>query len=424
MDSFENVFTAASAPEALLRSALQKKNHAAARALLEEIPALPRQQAAECALLTLGWAPDLLEAILDKTPGRPFAWLRHEVTLDAQRQLTLSLRGSLTMIAAALNDVTSLNLLLARGGNPDYDFRRDRWDIVGDLLMGGVTMGALHSPEYSLYQMELSRPFPDDSSNVLLSADPLSATIFCNARDCAARLLEEPAVTITPAVRRALALTPLNETQAFVAQQLGTPLEELLLPEDFGPEMDHPLLPEVLKRHGGKLPRKNMEGFVFRFEFMMDEAEHTRQIDIFALMDADLLGDVVWETWQRQPYRTELLELADTFALPVHRCRVPDQLHKNTLLELMDHFYITGEAPEGSLSGLACALLHLLEGEIRTQPMTVEQLLHIPGAARVLATEQPDMLMAWLEAHPNIPPNQTLPLKALLDIRKEVAYEL
>lgn len=416
MDSFEKN----RAPDVPLQRALREKNRSAARKILSEMSALPRGQAADCALLTLGWAPELLETILEKTQGGPFAWLRHEVTLDAQTQLTLSLRGSLVMIAAALDDLPALNLLLSRGGHPDYDFRRDRWEIAGDLLMGGVTMGALNSPEYSL---ECSRPFPDDSSNVLPSADPLSAAIFCNAKSCAARLLEEPSVTVTPAVRRALARTPVNETQTLVAQRLDTPLAELLQPEDFGPEMDHPLLQEVLERHGGKLPRKNVEGFVSTYG-LAEGAERARQREIFGLMDADLLGDVVWEAWQQNSHCRPLLELADALALPVDRCRVSERLHRDLLTELMEHFCITGDAPEEGLSGLACALLHLLEADFQTRPMPVEQLLQLPGAARVLETERPEMMDAWLAAHPGISASQSLPLKALLDIHTEVSYEL
>lgn len=412
-------------PESPLWMALRARNRRAAHAILDKTGVLSRKEAADCVLLTLQWAPDLLERILDKTPGRPFAWLRHEIALDRQKQLVLSLRGSLVMIAAALNDLSALNILLTRGGQPDYDFRRDRWDIVGDLLMGGVTMGALNSPTYSLYQIELAMPFPDDSSHVLRSADPFSAAIFCNAERCAARLLEEPAVTVTPAVRRALAITPPNDTQAIVAAKLGTPLEEILLPDDFGPEMDHPLLPAVLARNDGKISRKTVEGFVYRYHPGSDETLRTRQLDTFSLMDADMLGDVVWTTWQQDIHRSELLDLVRTFALPVDRCRVSEHLHRDTLLELMDSFCITGEPPEDGLSGLACALLTQLEGSFRTRPMPVEQLLHIPGAVRVLKTEHPHILLAWLAQHEDtIPASQSLPLKNLLDIHKEINYAL
>jgi len=405
--------------------ALRAKNRRAAQAILAKTPSLTRKEAADCALLTLQWAPDLLVQVLDKMPGRPFAWLRHEVTLDINQQLVLCLQGSLVMIAAALDDLPALNALLERGGQPDYNFRRDRWDIIGDLLMDGVTMGALNSPEYSLYQVELSRPFPDDSSHVLLGADPLSAAVFCNAGRCAARLLEESIPAVTPALRRALAITPLNETQALVAQQLDTPLEKLLLPEDFGPEMDHPLLPVVLERHNGQIPRKTVEGFIYRYERGRDESLRTLQLDTFALIDPNTLGDVVWEAWQQDIHRDDLLELARTFALPVDRCRVSEHLHRDTLLELMENFFITGEPPEEGLSGLACSLLSLLEGNFRTPPMPIEQLLHIPGAARVLKEEHPHILLAWLSAHEGtIPTNQTLPLKTLLNIHKEVDYDL
>lgn len=412
-------------PESPLWMALRAKNRRAAYAILDKTASLSRKDAADCALLTLQWAPDLLERILSKTPGKPFAWLSHEVTLDREKHLSLHLHGSLVMIAAALNDLPALELLLRRGGHADYNFQRDRWDIVGDLLMGGVTMGALNSPDYSLYRVELNRPFPDDSNQALLGADPLSAAIFCNANRCVEQLLRETSVTVTPAVRRALAIIPANKTQQLVAAHLDTPLEELLLPQDFGPDLNHPLLPAVLHRHNGVMPRKTMENMVDYYFRAKDEATHQRNLDVFALMDADMLGDVVWEAWYRKIRRDELLELASAFALPLNRYRVPERLSRDTLLILMDHFYIVGEPPEDGFSGLACALLEQLRGDFCTPPMTLEQLLHIPGAVRVLQTERPENLVAWLEKKgDDLLTRQTLPLKALLDIHKEVDYEL
>lgn len=95
----------------------------------------------------------------------------------------------------------------------------------------------------------------------LLHADPLSAAIFCNAKRCAARLLQEPAVTVTDAVRRAPAITPENETQKFVVQHLDMPLEELLQPGDFGPELDHSAFLPVLRRYG-QLPHQRLEQII------------------------------------------------------------------------------------------------------------------------------------------------------------------
>ena len=410
--------------ESPLWMALRAKNRRAANAILDKTDTLTRKEAANCVLLTLQWAPDLLERILDKTPGRPFTWLQHDITLDRTTQLTLHVRGSLVMIAAALNDLRALELLLRRGAHPDYDFHRDRWDIVGDLLMGGVTMGALNSPDYSLYRMELSVPFPDESSQMLFRADPLSAAIFGNAKLCALRLLEEPSVTVTHAVRRALALTPIRETQQAVAEQLDTPLEDLLLPEHFGPELDHPLLSAVLRRHGGDMPYETLKSMIVFYHRATDETTHRKNMEIFSLIDPTLLGDVVWEIWQQSTRRTELLELARALSLPVDRCRVPENLSRSSLTALLDHFHITGDPPEDGLSGLASTLLHQLEEQYRFRPLPVEQLMQLPGAAHVLETEHPEMILAWLAGHEDLPASQTLPLKSLLNIHKEVDYGL
>ena len=52
--------------------ALRAKNRRAASALLDKISSLTREEAGRCALLTLQWAPDLLERILALGPDRPY----------------------------------------------------------------------------------------------------------------------------------------------------------------------------------------------------------------------------------------------------------------------------------------------------------------------------------------------------------------
>ena len=335
-------------PDSPLWMALRAKNRRAASALLDRASSLTREETGRCALLTLQWAPDLLERILALGPDRPYCWLRHEVTLSRERGLQLRLCGSLAMIAAALDDLPALEILLRRGDPADYDFRRDRWNIISDLLMGGVTMGALNSPTYSLRQILRGIPAPDDSSHVLLNADPLSAAVFCDAKRCALRLLEEPQVTVTPAVRRALAITPMNETQTLVAGRLNTPLEELLQPDDFGPELDHPLLLPVLRRN----PNVS-RSLALRLAENYQSAPEGIGEQLLSLVDPALLGDVLWEAWCRNNRRDSMLDLAEQFSLPLDRCRVPEKTPIWKLQEVLDHFRITGSPPEDGLSGLA-----------------------------------------------------------------------
>ena len=406
-------------PDSPLWMALRAKNRRAASALLDKTPSLTREEAGRCALLTLQWAPDLLERILSLGPDRPYCWLRHEITLSRERGLRLRLCGSLMMIAAALDDLPALEVLLRRGAPADCNFQRDRWNIVSDLLMGGVTMGALDSPSYSLRQIFRGSPAPDDSSHVLHSADPLSAAIFCNAKRCALRLLEEPEVAVTPAVRRALAITPGNETQTLVAARLDTPLEELLQPEDFGPELDHPLLLPVLRRN----PNISRSLALRLAENYHSAPEGTGDL-LLALVDPALLGDVLWEAWCHNNRRDSMLELAEQFSLPLDRCRVPEKTPIWQLEEALEHFRITGSPPEGGLSGLAASLLNLLSPPPGGAGMTVEHLLHLPSAAQVLKTEDPAMVAAYLNSVPDVPAEQTLPLLNLLNIRKEVSYVL
>ena len=406
-------------PESPLWMALRAKNRRVATALLDKTPSLTREEAGRCALLTLQWAPDLLDRVLSLGPDRPFCWLRHEIPLSRERNQRLRLCGSLVMIAAALDDLSALEVLLRRGDPVDFNFQRDRWNIVGDLLMGGVTMGALGSPTYSLHKVFRGVPAGDDTSHVLLNADPLSAAIFCNAKRCALRLLEVPEVPISPAVRRALAITPGNETQALVAQRLDTPLEELLQAEDFGPELDHPLLLPVLRRSpvvSRKLALRLAENY-------RSAPEGTGE-QLVSLVDPALMGDVVWEAWCQDTRNDVYLELAEQFSLPLDRCRVPEKTAIWQLRELLNHFRITGTPPENGLSGLAVSLLDLLSTSRVGEGMTVEQLLHLPSAAQVLKTEDPAMVAAYLTSVPDLPAEQTLPLMNLLNIRKEVSYVL
>ena len=109
-------------PDSPLWMALRAKNHRAASAILDKIQSLSREEAGRCALLTLGWASDLLDRVLSLAPNRHYVWLRHEVTLS--RNSRLRLFGSLVMISAALDDMDALEVLLRRGAPADYRKRR------------------------------------------------------------------------------------------------------------------------------------------------------------------------------------------------------------------------------------------------------------------------------------------------------------
>ena len=78
-------------PESPLWMALRAKNRRAAMALLDKTPSLTREEAGRCALLTLQWAPDLLDRVLSLGPDRPFCWLRHEIPLSRERNQRLRL---------------------------------------------------------------------------------------------------------------------------------------------------------------------------------------------------------------------------------------------------------------------------------------------------------------------------------------------
>lgn len=410
-----------------LRAALTAKNRRAAVSLLENTPFLPRREAGPCALLTLGWAPDLLEQILNRTDPRPFLWLRHQITLPTGA--VVRMQGSLLMLAAALDDLPALELLLRRGDPVDYNFARDRWDLIGDMLMGGVTASVERGPVYTLQHMKEGLPAPDDTNGALPGADPLSAAIFCNAGRCALRLLQVPGVSVTPAVRRALVLTPENPTQALVAAQLDAPLEEFLQPEDFGSALDHPLFLPVLRRNP-HISRQQVHSILTYYRPDPDSPLRPEHLELLSCVDPALLGDVIWEFIQSNRQRSDLFRLAGALSLPLDRCRVPNTLSRRSLADVLEHFQITGDPPEDGLSGAAAALLNQLVPDKsasvfswREPPLTVEQLLLLPQVLPILQKESPALLTAYLEQEA-VPPATALPLLSLLHIRKEVSYDL
>ena len=80
-------------PQDPLWMALQSKNRQAAHALLDTRSSLPRAEAGKLALLTLQWAPDLLERILSLAPDKPYYWLQHKDTPEGKHPQQLQMRG-------------------------------------------------------------------------------------------------------------------------------------------------------------------------------------------------------------------------------------------------------------------------------------------------------------------------------------------
>ena len=95
--------------------ALFQKNRRAARELLERRGSLSWVEGSEYAPWTLGWAPDLLELILDLVP-------QDGEELFCQRLFVLpggvwlaDICAGLLTAAAALDDLSAVELLLSRG---------------------------------------------------------------------------------------------------------------------------------------------------------------------------------------------------------------------------------------------------------------------------------------------------------------------
>lgn len=403
-----------------LEMALRAKNRRAAGEILSNTPSLPREEAGRCALLTLQWAPELLEQILGKMSGPPHLWLRHRITLPSP-QHQLQLQGSLSMIAAALGDLTSLKIILRHGGRADFNFLRDRWDIIADMLCGG---GVVDTKSVPVFTLQYGFCITPESDQTLFNADPLSAAIFCGHTHCALYLLRHCHAPITPAVRRALAVTCGQPVQQAVTDAMGIPLENLLLPEDLPLGMPQPLFLKVVQRTPTVSPQQ-MHTLVHNLR-----SEQFSSADIlaaFRCMDADALGLAVWKevTNFRCYHKEALLCLAQKLHLPLDRCAVSDETGRDNLAAALRSFRITGAPPENGLSGLAVCILRQMEQRRSWETaMTAQQIMNLPGAMKVLQKEDPAMILSYLDRTDCIPAAQVLPLLSLLGVRKEVAYEL
>lgn len=406
--------------------ALFQKNRRAARELLERRGSLSWVEGSEYAPWTLGWAPDLLELILDLVP-------QDGEELFCQRLFVLpggvwlaDICAGLLTAAAALDDLSAVELLLSRG----YQMEAHNLYRSARLSPHFCELGRIRSNTQFLLLNHVflrSRVQPVQRSQGCMDfcplemACPLSAAIFFGAVRCTRRLLEQAGGTLNLSARHALILAnrtgqPTAET---VTAALGQELDMLLEPEDFySYDRTHPLFLQCLRLHGSKPEHR------FLIQYLVSSAaKEQTTLNALDCVDPVLVSSVLMELLHRGELRSK--QLHRFLSLPglrlvLDRNTVPPTLDFEYLTLCLDRAQVVGEPPEGELSGLAAALLQYA---LQTKPqlwMRNYKLLSI------LEAEDPDMVTAYLRPHLECGHTSHAAhlIQALLNIRKEDSYDL
>lgn len=165
--------------------ALRAKNGRAALELLERRDALSWREASECASLALGRSAKVLAAVLDRAPRDDPLFCTCFTLIHGGTCALAAWTDPLTA-AAALDDLETVELLLARGVTPVSAFFRtsphfyELADIPSSIPVTAPDTIRLQFPDGGA----VTRRPP----LVLEQPDPLAAAVFCGATRCAPRL--------------------------------------------------------------------------------------------------------------------------------------------------------------------------------------------------------------------------------------------
>lgn len=409
------------APFDALSWALCLKNRRAARALLEKREALTWIEGSEYAPLTLGWAPELLNMILDRVPEGELFCAHCFPHPRGSRDLLVE--SSLLTAAAALDDLTSVELLLARG-NCELDEQELYRNIHDSSHYHELQRIQSNLSVKRTYDMLLHLCLGLESTRnlregiivlqnyvALGDAGPLSSAIFCGAKRCALRLLEAGA-EITLPVRHALTETRLLEDKRYhaavdaVVSAIGVELPDLLAPTDFTRFWDgreHPLFHECLKRHAMELNSNQI-----RYVFTRAQWEEWAR-EVLCRIDPIRLSG--WLLKQSDPQTTELpwtmriqeaqwLFSVRGLELILDRNNVPSRADMDILLRCLDHAKVTGDVPEEKLSGLAIKLLNdIMDGSYQTRTADSGSAPVSATYRSILREENPRLIWRYLNGN-------------------------
>lgn len=403
--------------------ALAKKNRRAARALLEKRGALTWLEGARYAPWTLGWAPELLELILDRLPPRDEELYCLRRFFRPGGDWYVGVCSSLLTAAAALDDLPAVELLLARGcvlneHELDRNFmlsphHKDLAAFRADSQFPHFH----HMTKLYLHSLSPSADAHSPSTRIPPSLDmpgPLSAAIFCGADRCTVRLLEAlHDAPLSLSVRHALisAHSRRCPTVQTVSRILGKELDELLDPEDFLDRKD-PLFFSCLKRKGA------MQEHFFLIRYLVSSVQKdSDSLNALRYVDSPAISNAILsqlDTLERKDI--QLLRTLPGLELVLDRNAVPPELRFDILREYLEHAQVVGEPPEGEISGLALALLRDIEG---ARPASY---LHDTRTLSILLQEDPEALAAYLRRQASTPTHALL--LALLNTKEEEAYDL
>lgn len=356
------------APFDALSWALCLKNRRVARALLEKREELTWIEASEYAPMTLCWAPDLLALILDKVPeGEEELFCVREFLYPGGGRKTL-VEDSLLTAAAALDDLASVELLLARGNCEldEHELYKKAYFSPHYHQLGRIRSNI---PIIGVNKVWLQKEPADEKGRCSMvgldEAGPLSAAVLCGSKRCALRLLPEAKGELNLSVRWALSRLELPGDRGYratveaVAAELGVDLAELLDPEDFR-DRRHPLFRECLKRHGGRVNPALIQALLAQGVEKDWAVEALRWVKP-QLLSGVLLGLMRPGARQVGFKDVQYILYERRIKLVLDRNAVPPEADSKELLDYLERAQVVGEPPEGELSGLAVNLLnHIL----------------------------------------------------------------
>lgn len=333
--------------------ALRAKNGRAALELLERRDALSWREASECASLALGRSAKVLAAVLDRAPRDDPLFCTCFTLIHGGTCALAAWTDPLTA-AAALDDLETVELLLARGVTPVSAFFRtsphfyELADIPSSIPVTAPDTIRLQFPDGGA----VTRRPP----LVLEQPDPLAAAVFCGATRCAPRLAalcRGP----SPACRRAFVSAyacggGFREAAEAVAAVWGAEPVDFLEASDFSRQPGGPLLPEFLRRHpDAVLPSGTVAS-------LLADSVHSRSPycwDALECLDPAVFTSALvqflsrrscsFRTWKEHYLRN--LPEHPNLRLVLDRNAVPFELEAWVLSFLLDRARIVGAPPKG-----------------------------------------------------------------------------
>lgn len=438
-----------------LYRALEAGNLRAAKRMLDKRESLSWHETAVYVPLAFRRPAWLLRQILDLGPEGQVYCAGEFVRPGGGWRIRVC--STLLVVAAALDDLVSVEELLRRDYYQDWGLIRNEfhpnlvreWTEDMSAWSYEIFERGFHLDMFHMFRMESK----DDGSGekkdynvrqIMQKYDPLGAAIGCGALRCVARLLPKRAEELSLEARNILSGTPLpgdeerqRAVMALVEDKYGMELAELLDPGEFR-DRDNPLFLRCLEKHPEWFNLRIARQFI---EWADDEQWKSKDDNwawqALPLIPPHLVAAVVLE---KLPICDGSLKSYHLFRgllshpqvhIRIDRCAVRPNLGAQRVLDIVECMEVTGEAPEGGLSGLAVAMLnamlHCLEVHDDVESQCRQRMLKSPEARAILEGEDPEMAIAYLDwkaKEGGALYKDTLLLMTILGLREERRYEL